>query len=291
MSRNQRKQKRPAHSYPTTRDEQDDLDIFYNQFDKFNLSNEPVKQSEQNEECKHTDTVEKNGMQICCECGEHVYENIVLDQEWRYYGDSDNKNASDPSRCQYRKVADKGIRKDLEKLNLPNEVISIADAYYFQITNGDIKRGNLRKGIMFACVFEAYKDIKTPRTPEYLQELFGLDRKSMSKGLTYFCLRSTRKHKEYITAEHFIPKVIRQFEAKEELIAPIIQIYKKVENKSSLLSRSNPQSVSCGIVYYYFKKINLDITTTQFGKTVGLSDITVNRICNEIEEILDSPES
>jgi transcription initiation factor TFIIIB Brf1 subunit/transcription initiation factor TFIIB len=141
---------------------------------------------------------------------------------------------------------------------------------------------------MFACVFEAYKDLKKPHTPDTLSELFDIDRKTVSKGITYFTLRSPRKEKNYITAEHFIPKVINEFDLRNEHLAPIIDLYKKVENKSSVLSRSNPQSVSCGIVFYYFKKINFGISASDFGKKVKLSDITVNRIANEVEEIIEA---
>jgi transcription initiation factor TFIIIB Brf1 subunit/transcription initiation factor TFIIB len=285
------KKRRPIHSYPKTREEEEELEVFSQLSLKFpSKFNEESSDEEQpiENECKHSETVCRNGVQICQDCGEHVYEEMMQEQEWRFYGDSDNKNSSDPSRCQYRKQADKGIRKDLEKLNLPSEVIGIADSYYFQVTKGEIKRSNLRKGIMFACVFEAFKDLKKHHTPEDLQALFEIDRKSMSKGLTYFSLRSNRKHKEYITAEHFIPKIIRLCELQDECSEPIIKIYQKVKDKSSLLSRSNPQSVSCGVVFYYLKKLNHEISSSIFGKTIGLSEITVNRIANEIEEIIES---
>jgi|688.fasta_scaffold58547_2 transcription initiation factor TFIIIB Brf1 subunit/transcription initiation factor TFIIB len=283
---------RLIHSYPKTRDEEDDMEIFANDF-ALSLNLRPgVTQEDEKEyndsDCKHIETICKNGIQVCQDCGAHVYEEMDQDQEWRYYGDNDNKNSSDPSRCQYRKIAERGIRKDLEKLNIPTEVINIADDYYFQVTKGEIKRATLRKGIMFACVFEAYKDLKKPHTPDTLSELFDIDRKTVSKGITYFTLRSPRKEKNYITAEHFIPKVINEFDLRNEHLAPIIDLYKKVENKSSVLSRSNPQSVSCGIVFYYFKKINFGISASDFGKKVKLSDITVNRIANEVEEIIEA---
>jgi transcription initiation factor TFIIIB Brf1 subunit/transcription initiation factor TFIIB len=241
-------------------------------------------------ECTHSDIASnENGFNICADCGMEMDSGISHDQEWRFYGDVDNKHSSDPSRVQYKKNPDKGIRKDLEKLNLPVEVINIADDYYFQVTQGEIKRSNLRKGIMYACVFEAYKDLRQPQTPCALQVVFNnISRKNISKGLTYFHLRYKEKgaKTEHITAEHFIPTVLKKFSVTDEHINIVLDLYRKIEGKSSILNRSNPQSVSCGLVYYYFTKNKIDINSAKFGKIVNLSDITVTKIASEIEEIM-----
>jgi transcription initiation factor TFIIIB Brf1 subunit/transcription initiation factor TFIIB len=217
--------------------------------------------------------------------------------------EDDRKTAQDHVRCQFRKNVEKGIKTDLSKLGIAPEVIEIADRYYFEVTKGEIKRSNLRKGIMFACVFQAYKDIGRPQTPDYLQNLFKITRRTMSKGLTYFYPRSTKRSGDngYITAEHFIPRVMETFNAKQEYVQAALKLYEKVKDKTTLFNSSNPQSVSCGFVYYYLKKlytetksqdkkkmIDFDLTAKDFGKVVGLSEVTITRIANRIEEILTS---
>jgi len=243
-----------------------------------------------NESCRHEDVFQnENGFDICAMCGVELNSGISHDQEWRFYGESDNKHNSDPSRCQYKKNPDKGIRKDLEKLNIPVEVINIADDYYFQVTDGEIKRSNLRKGIMFACVFEAYKDLDQAQTPDSLQKVFNnISRKNISKGLTYFHMRYKQKSEkcDYITPAHFIPKVLELFSVTTEHQKVVLDLYNQIEGKSSLLNRSNPQSVSCGLVFYYFVRNKIDINSGKFGKIVGLSDITVTKIASEIEDIM-----
>jgi len=204
--------------------------------------------------------------------------------------DENGKTCQDHLRCQYRKAFEKGIRGDLTKLGIAPEVIDLADEYYFEVTKGEIKRSNLRKGIMFACVFQAYKDLGKHQTPDYLMNLFKITRRVMSKGLTYFYPRSNKRSGDngYITAEHFIPRIMETFNCKQEHIQAALKLYSQVKDKTTLFNSSNPQSVSSGLVYYYFKKINADIPGSTFGKAVGLSEITITKIASRIDEILSS---
>lgn len=237
--------------------------------------------------CKHEEIVEHNGIEICVECGEQMSDYFSVEKEWRYYGDNDNRHSSDPSRCQFRKLPDKGIKKELEKMNFPIEVCNKADLLYLKVTNGEIKRSNLRKGIMFACVFNAYKDLGNPQIPEELQTKFGIDRKNMSKGLTYFHMRNpNKKSSEYISVEHFIPKIMEKFNAKKNHIDNVVKLYDIIKNSSSIFIRSNPQSVSSSLVFYYLKTIDPEFSISHFSKIVDLSEITMLRIISEIEKII-----
>jgi RNA polymerase-binding transcription factor DksA len=131
--------------------------------------------------CSHSSIINEGGIDICVDCGETI-QMETFDTEWRYYGDADSNKSYDPSRCQYRKVQDKGIKKDLEKLGFSREIIDKSDYYYQKVTQGDIKRSNLRKGIMFACVLYSHKYIKKHITSEELDKVFEIGRKNMSKG-------------------------------------------------------------------------------------------------------------
>ena len=296
----QQKSRIIPHSYPLQKDlekqqndqeDEEDLDeifsLLQSELDERNKTSSsfiPILNEHKN--CLHKDISLTEGKPICKDCGIHISEKLSSEEEFRLFNEIDNKSSSDMTRCQFRKTPDKGIRKDLERFSLPSEVVNIADQLYFEVTQGDIKRSNLRKGIMFACVFEAYKESGKAQTPESLQQVFGLTRKNISKGLTYFYLRSNKKQREYITAQHFIPSILEKLNIKIEHAPKVLNIYKQIENKSAELNARNPQSVSCGLVYYYLKKINADIPVNQFGNAVGLSDITINSISNIIDEII-----
>jgi transcription initiation factor TFIIIB Brf1 subunit/transcription initiation factor TFIIB len=251
-----------------------------------------VKKQQKEEECTHSQTmVTDSKTVVCAECFLELKEEINNEQEWRYYKENDSKNSSDPSRCQYKRIVDKGIKKDLERMDFHADIIDLADQYYNEVTNGEIKRSNLRRGIMFACVFQACKDLGKPEIPERLCEKFGIDRKNMSKGLTFFHM-GKKKDREmstsYITARHFIPDVLKPYRVKDEYAEKIYDLFDRLEHKSHLINTSNPQSVAAGLVYYYFRKNNIDIPVGKFSDIAKLSEITITKIADAIDEFFSS---
>jgi transcription initiation factor TFIIIB Brf1 subunit/transcription initiation factor TFIIB len=147
---------------------------------------------------------------------------------------------------------------------------------------------------MFACVFHAFIELGKPQTTEYLRKVIKITKRNISKGFTYYGLQMPKDRREtyvYITAEHYIPKILKELRVTDDHIENVLNLYKKLKNKSYLLNTSNPQSIGSGFVYYYLKKIKTDlITPTQFGNMdiVKLSEITITRIANEIEDIINN---
>jgi hypothetical protein len=222
--------------------------------------------------CLHTDTINSNGMDICIDCGLEISILNMSEKEWRYYGDNDNINSSDPSRCQFRKNPEKGIKKELIKLGFPIDISNLSDELYLTVTKGEIKRSNLRKGIMFACVFNAYKQKNNPQIPEELQKKFKIDRKNISKGLTYFHLNNSNKTNDtYISIEDFIPKIMEKFNIKQvfnhtNLLESRLNDYLTISKNVRSLSIDNARLTQ--IEFYknisflwicFFRRINLNI--------------------------------
>lgn len=237
--------------------------------------------------CLHKNIINDDGTDSCSDCGIEIYKELSLEPEWRFYGDGDSKCSSDPSRCHIRKSEEKNIYKDIEKYDFPFAIREYANMAYLEVTNGKIRRGNYRKSIIFACIFNAYKDQSTPQNPETLREKFELSKKEISKGLTYYNLNKKNKNKPtYISPISFIPPIMAKFNANDFHIGKVNELYERIQNRSKLLNRSNPQSVIAGLVYYYFRLIGGDINSMNFSKMVKLSDITVNRISKTISEIL-----
>jgi transcription initiation factor TFIIIB Brf1 subunit/transcription initiation factor TFIIB len=272
-----------------SKDDSEDIldDAFKFAFNNCNIDNE----KENNEVCDHSCTVEENGQIFCMECGIKLGEEVSNEAEWRYYGNRDNISNSDPSRVQYRKINDRNIIKELKDFGLPNDVIEISNNLYTKVTKNKIRRSNLRKGIIYACVFHAYKLLGNPQTPETIQQMFKIPHtRIITKGVHYFYLKMPKEdiqNIDDITAEHFIPTLLNKFNVKEEHINNVLELYKKISDKGSLINTSNPQSISSGFVFYYLKKLNLDISASNFGKITGLSEITINRIVKQIDDIIN----
>lgn len=243
--------------------------------------------------CMHENAITEKGIIICIDCGEETQRKITHDKEWRYYGQGDNKNSSDPNRVQIRKVDDRGIFKDVENLGFSEKIIAKANKIYAQVTNGKIFRGNSRKAVVFACIFHAYKLQGKPQSHERLIKIFSLNRKTGLKGLKFVNLYAPKNsdiRTTYITPVNLVDEIMEQFNATKEQKEEVIELYNQVKNKSSRLNRSRPQSVASAIVYYWICLKHKEISLHDFTQKVTLSELTVQKIAKEIAEVLETPD-
>jgi len=243
--------------------------------------------------CEHQNlSKQNNGKEICLDCGIEVYQQLSLEPEWRYYGENDSRHSTDPNRCQMRKVEDKGIYKDIENLNLLPEIVEESNRLYNLITSGKIRRGNYRKSVIFACIFHAHKYLNIPITTDILQKKINLTKKDISSGLKFYNIvcqdikELKDKKTECISPVIFIPQIMEKFNSSKFHIERVTELYNMIRNKSSLINRSNPQSVISGLIFYYCRLIGKNITCSKFSSIVNLSDITVSRISKNISDIL-----
>ena len=239
-------------------------------------------------ECKHNNVILDCQKKICEDCGHHLDELISLKKEWRYYGNCDSKFINDPNRCQKRKNNIRGIRNDIIHMGLSERIIDIANNLYNLIANG-IHRGNSRKGIIFACVFHAYKIDNNPQSCMNLIDLFGIERKNGLAGLKYFNLNAPKdlhSLNSNITAENIIVEIMNKFEANDTHKQDVISLYNKIKNKSSYINRSRPQSIASGLVRYYILIKHKNISMKEFKEKVNLSELTIENMVKEIAKIL-----
>jgi len=244
-------------------------------------------------ECTHAVIINEGGTKICELCGMEMPRELDNSKEWRYYGAADTRHAFDPSRCHMRKQDERTINKDVENMGFSDIVIEKANLYYELVTNGKIFRGNSRKAIIFACVFHAYKILGNPQSCDSLIEIFNLDKKIGLRGLKHVNLKIPKDSEiktTYITPEHLIVDIMDKFEATPTQKTEVIDIYKQIINRSSILNRSRPQSVAAGIVRYYILINGKDINMNEFRAKVKLSELTINRIVKEIATLMNRPE-
>lgn len=225
--------------------------------------------------CLHSETCIEKDVEFCIDCGEEIKKIC------------ESKN-TDQSRIHLRKVEEKGIYKDVENMGFSEKIVQEANKIYFEVTKGQIFRGNSRKSIVFASIFHAYKMHGKPQSHDKLISIFGLNKKNGLKGLKYVNLYTSKTSIQttYITPVNLIDEIMDNFQSTDEQKKEVIDIYALIKNKSSKLNRSRPQSVASGLVYYWIKKNAKDITLKQFVKKVGLSELTINKIYNQIEDIL-----
>jgi len=269
------------------------FDQMLEQYKKINLSDDEKEFSE-TDDCIHENVINEKGMSVCVDCGQEMQYKNTHDKEWRYYGQGDSKNASDPNRVQMRKCEERNIFKDVENLGFSDKVVARANKIYAQVTKGKIFRGNSRRAIVFASIFHSFKLGGHPQSHERLIRIFNLNRKTGLRGLKYVNLYAPKDSKirtTYISPINLVEEILEQFSATKEQKNEVIELYEKIKNKSSRLNRSRPQSVSSGLVFYWTCLKGKNISLKEFAKKVQLSELTISKIAKEISDVLDAPQT
>lgn len=243
--------------------------------------------------CKHKNIVSESGTYLCSDCGLELSKVMSYEKDWRYYGSDDTRKNSDPNRCHIRKTEDKSIYKDVENFGFSEKVVNMANDIYSQVTRGKIYRGNSRKAIIFGCIFHSIKINGKAYTCESLREIFQLDRKIILRGLKHVSLNAPKssqiRMKPSTTNHDLIEEYMNKFSLNEDEKKEVILIYQKIKNKSTIINRSRPQSVTSSLMYYYLckKKGANNINMEEFIKQVKLSKLTIDKISKEIESIIN----
>ena len=120
-----------------------------------------------------------------------------------------------------------------------------------------------------------------------------LERKAGLKGLKHVNLNAPKDspiRTTYITPVNLIDEIMDKFITTPAQKDEVKKLYVEVKNKSSKLNRSRPQSTSAGIIYYWIRLNNKEISIKDYVKKVGLSELTINKISKEIADVLGTPD-
>jgi transcription initiation factor TFIIIB Brf1 subunit/transcription initiation factor TFIIB len=240
--------------------------------------------------CSHSNVVNEAGTFLCSDCGVELSKVMSYEKDWRYYGSDDTRKNSDPNRCHIRKLEDKSIFKDVENLGFSEKIVTMANDIYSQVTNGKIYRGNSRKAIIFGCIFHSIKLNGKMYTCENLRDIFKLDRKIILKGLKHVNLNAPKESQirnKTSNSLEMVEECLQKFDMSNEEKKEIYELYEKIKNKSSMINRSRPQSVTSSLIYYYIckKRGFNNVNIKDFVKKVKLSELTINKIAKEIHKI------
>jgi len=184
----------------------------------------------------------------------------------------------------------------------PN-ILGRANQLYHQVTHTDILRKSSRRGVIFACIFYAYRLNDQLRTPDELAQQLSVSKRVISKGLKYVTLRMQRFHPEapkgvqsmgqHVTPFHYFPMLWRKiglaFDA--PIAHDLVHLFSRLHMQHPMLNRSNPQSVASAMVYYYLCQQNTGIVCAKVSDAVGLSVVTILRLATEISRFLNTTES
>lgn len=240
--------------------------------------------------CSHKLVAVEHASRVCMDCGKETEKQPSFEKEWMLY--SSQKPYSDTARCQRRKPETKTIFKDLENMGFSDEIMNLANQAYQEVTDGKTYRGNSRKSVIFACVFNAYKATNNPQSSDALIRIFGMKRKTGLKGLKFVHLNvvgsTTRIPDIRITPCHIISEMLQKFATSKNLCdqkSEIFAIYDYIQANSLMLNRSRPSSIAAGILYYYIVRTRKPITLKMFSSQVEMSELTIKKIAKKIDAV------
>ena len=271
-----------------------DFDVFDQLAQYENNSPTVIQTNNSNTLCPHTNTVMNCGVVECLDCGEQLKNSLATESEGKMMVSIDNRSACDGNRCWAPKKKGRGIRDDVQGLGFPEPVVSKAEEIFQNVTEGAIFRVDKRKSIIVACLMEAYKILKIPITLETLLQRLPTENVTVGTRIVETRIKkydTNRTRVTYHSPEDSIRDILARWESDPRTVDEVIQLFRQVDDKSSLLNRSRVESVAAGIVYYYAlatKRNN--ITLKDFSTQVQLSESTIQKIAREVSAVLGTRE-
>jgi transcription initiation factor TFIIIB Brf1 subunit/transcription initiation factor TFIIB len=235
--------------------------------------------------CKHESISSLDGIKICEDCGLQ-FDEFLTDNDQMY-----NENWAN-GRCHIRKDVERSLYPDLENKGFPQLIIEKANEHYQKIIGNKIYRAKNRVSIVFACTYNAYIDYQEPQSVDELAKKFNLDKKGISNGLKIFAhVFKNSREKKHIKPLDLVPRILSNVGINENqniYINDLKRLYEFIEQNSTTIRTSIPQSVAAGLVYYYLKLKEYPITRTEYAKVVGQTEITFVKVSNNISEHLNT---
>lgn len=238
---------------------------------------DPEGEEDEEGECRHRTIISSGGKQVCAHCA-----TCLETSEIPSFGSKDTK-----------KKEAKNILKDLEKYSFPEAVKTRANELFMENLEGRTYRSSTRKAVIFACVHTAYKELGKPQDPLVIAKNIGIGRKDMSKGIRLLSPVYTGKEETkqiFIEPMDLVPEILDKINMGEEHVPSIKAIY-EFSRRSQVLTRSNPQSVAAGLVYYWLMENEYEISKAEFAGVVGLSQMTIGKISQNIKTMRESSKS
>jgi transcription initiation factor TFIIB len=273
-----------------------------------------------------------DGLVTCKVCNASL-DNIIDGPEWRFYGSEDSKN-SNPTRCgmpenvllpksslgtsiksngnyynkvvlyqqwnsmpykersRYKVFTD--ISEKCTSNNLPQIIIQTAQSLYSIVSMTKISRGNNRKGIIAACVFNSCKECGFPRSIKELADIFNISPKILTKGCKNYTeiIRLSKSNINRIQntkstcLTDFIERFCHNLNFSEVDIKNILGISCTCE-KYNLIYDNTPPAMSTGCIYLYSKLKDLKVSKKDISLICKISEVTINKCYKKLESSLD----
>jgi transcription initiation factor TFIIB len=144
-----------------------------------------------------------------------------------------------------------------------------------------LSRGDIRDGLIAACLFYACKEHEVSRSPQEIGKICGVESSDVTRGINLF-YKLMKDNKminlnRYITRySDFIDRYCNNLGIDSLVTSEIMTLGKKVDDLK-ILTKNTPQAMACGCIFFIATMYNLGITKTNIAEKCGISVPTVTK--------------
>ena len=245
-----------------------------------------IENEEFSEMCLH-ENVRNDG--ICLTCGELVTR----------FNTSGAFGRNTHSYAQ--KTVTNGIMKDLEKLEIPDDIRIAANDVYIEL-NPSTRRGNTRKLLIFFCVYKAFErlsDVYSQKDPKDIARIVDIKTTEINQAFKLFArpnMNASSSVTNIVETKVYSPlQFISSFCGKIKTMLNVdlvLRMSEKIYNdaiaRRSKLCDESPQIVAAALIYYYMYINGVTYGKKEFARDVNYSTASIEAKFKMITEIDNS---
>ncbi len=183
----------------------------------------------------------------------------------------------------------KGFLNDerLEKLDIPENVESVAEEIYQKASEKDVLLGYSSEDTIASVLYTSCRKVGAYRPLDDFIKLYETDRKRVSQSYKKI-VRGLDLRIPPFDILKCTNYLLKKLDLLEELEETVSDIFKKIDTKNVAYGK-NPFSISAAIVYLACDKENISITQNMVSEAAGVSSVTLRSRLKEIKkELADS---
>ena len=151
------------------------------------------------------------------------------------------------------------------------------------VRNYSVKRCNIKKGLIAACMYFACRKHKCARDIKEISEFTGLTRKGVSSGCTLFAEIMGPGYFDMppMAPSEFIDRYMTKSNVPWKYYDEIAQLVKTVE-QNHILHEVTPNGVCAGLIYHVLQTHNEATDIDTFSKTLRVSVTMIKKVAGRV---------
>lgn len=173
-----------------------------------------------------------------------------------------------------------------DKGKLTTNVVEQSKKYYTDISQKRLSRGNIRKGIIACCIYQACKDYNVTRSIKEISEFCEIDCTHINKCMKIFREVMHNESKTTETDDLFL-RIVNRLNLSRTDEAKLLKHTRKVHQaveEHCILNGKTPSACAVVIVYYCCIKNNVNVSKKFIIDQNNISNVTLNKIHSTLLE-------